>query len=71
MGGDPRAEPPIFFAKPADAVVTGGAAMPYPPATANLHHEMELVLAIGVGGAAIAEAQALDHVWGATPRASI
>jgi fumarylpyruvate hydrolase len=64
MGGDPRAEPPIFFTKPADAIVTRGAPMPYPPATANLHHEMELVLAIGTGGADIAEADALAHVWG-------
>jgi fumarylpyruvate hydrolase len=64
MGGDPRAEPPIFFTKPADAVVTAGAPMPYPPATANLHHEMELVVAIGTGGTDIAETDALAHVWG-------
>jgi fumarylpyruvate hydrolase len=64
MGGDPRAEPPIFFTKPADAIVTGGAPTPYPPATANLHHEMELVVAIGTAGADIAEADALAHVWG-------
>jgi fumarylpyruvate hydrolase len=64
MGGDPRAEPPIFFTKPADSLVTGGEPMPYPPATANLHHEMELVVAIGAGGTAIAESDALAHVWG-------
>jgi fumarylpyruvate hydrolase len=64
MGGDPHAEPPIFFTKPADAIVIGAAPMPYPPATANLHHEMELVLAIGTGGTDIAEADALAHVWG-------
>jgi fumarylpyruvate hydrolase len=64
MGGDPRAEPPIFFTKPADAIVTARAATPYPPATENLHHEMELVLAIGTGGANIPAAQALDHIWG-------
>lgn len=65
MGGDPaRGEPPFFFTKPADALVTGGADMPYPPATADLHHEMELVVAIGVGGSDIAPAQALGHVWG-------
>jgi fumarylpyruvate hydrolase len=64
MGGDPRAEPPIFFTKPADTIVTGGAPMPYPPATQNLHHEMELVLAIGTGGTDIAETDALAHIWG-------
>jgi len=65
MGGDPnRGEPPFFFAKPADALVTGGGDMPYPTATADLHHEMELVVAIGVGGSDIAPAQALEHVWG-------
>jgi fumarylpyruvate hydrolase len=64
MGGDPDREVPFFFAKPADAVVTGGAPMPYPTATHDLHHEMELVCAIGTGGADIAEADALRHVWG-------
>ena len=64
MGADPDREPPFFFLKPADALLTGGADMPYPPATATLHHEIELVAAIGTGGANIAEADALDHVWG-------
>lgn len=64
MGGDPDREPPFFFSKPADAIVTGGAALPYPPATRELHHEMELVVAIGIGGAEIPEEAALDHVWG-------
>ncbi|MGI3776963.1 MAG: fumarylacetoacetate hydrolase family protein [Janthinobacterium lividum] len=64
MGADPEREPPFFFAKPADTVLTGGADMPYPAATAELHHEMELVAAIGVGGADIAAADALGHVWG-------
>ncbi len=63
MGGDTR-EPPFFFTKPADALVTRGAPMPYPPATADLHHEMELVVAIGTGGADIPAAAALAHVWG-------
>ena len=63
MGGDTR-EPPFFFTKPADAVVTGGADMPYPPQTADLHHEMELVVAIGTGGTDIPVARALSHVWG-------
>ncbi len=64
MGGDPTREAPFFFTKPADALLTGGAPMPYPPATRDLHHEMELVVAIGTGGADIAEADALAHVWG-------
>lgn len=64
MGGDPTREDPFFFTKPADAVVTNGADTPYPPATADLHHEMELVVAIGVGGRDIAEANALAHVYG-------
>jgi fumarylpyruvate hydrolase len=64
MGADPDRELPFFFCKPADALVTGGADMPYPTMTANLHHEMELVAAIGRGGAEIPEAEALGHVWG-------
>jgi fumarylpyruvate hydrolase len=64
MGGDPNREPPFFFTKPADAVVTGGADTPYPSATENLHHEMELVVAIGIGGTDIAPEQALAHVFG-------
>lgn len=64
MGGDPDREPPFFFMKPADALVTGGADMPYPPASEDLHHEMELVVAIGTGGGDIAEKDALAHVWG-------
>lgn len=64
MGGDPDREEPFFFTKPADAVVTGGADMPYPTKTSDLHHEMELVVAIGKGGKDIAEANALNHVYG-------
>jgi len=64
MGADPDREPPFFFAKPADALLVGGADMPYPPQTANLHYEMELVVAIGRAGTDIAEADALQHVWG-------
>jgi fumarylpyruvate hydrolase len=64
MGSDPNREPPFFFAKPADAIVTGGADTSYPSATKNLHHEMELVVAIGRGGGAIAPSEALDHVFG-------
>ncbi len=64
MGNDPKSEPPIFFAKPADAVVESGAIIPYASNTSNLHHEVELVLAIGKGGAEISEDAALEHIWG-------
>ena len=64
MGGNPEREAPFFFTKPADAVVTAGADMAYPPATANLHHEMELVVAIGTGGVEIPVGEALGHVFG-------
>jgi fumarylpyruvate hydrolase len=64
MGNDPKSEPPLFFSKPADAVVESGAAIPYPAQTSNLHHEVELVVAIGQAGSSIGEAAALDHIWG-------
>jgi fumarylpyruvate hydrolase len=64
MGHDPDREPPFFFTKPADAVVPGDGRIPYPPATRDLHHEVELVVALDKGGVAIPEAQALDHVFG-------
>ena len=64
MGSDPNREPPFFFMKPADALLLNGADMPYPPASKDLHHEMELVVALGKGGTDIAEADALSHVWG-------
>ena len=61
-------EPPFFFLKPADAVLpvadgTEGQ-MAYPPLTHNLHHEIELVVAIGTGGRNIAAAHAARHIWG-------
>jgi len=64
MGHDPDREAPFFFMKPADSVVTGGADMPYPTATSDLHHEMELVVGLGSGGSEIPEGEALGHVWG-------
>jgi fumarylpyruvate hydrolase len=64
MGGEPGGEPPFFFTKPADAIVESGARIPYPPATANLHHEAELVVALGRGGAMVAEADAPALIWG-------
>jgi fumarylpyruvate hydrolase len=64
MGGDPDREPPFFFAKPSDAIVADDHDFPYPTETKDVHHEMELVVALGKGGANIAEAAALDHVYG-------
>ncbi|HEY1935817.1 MAG TPA: fumarylacetoacetate hydrolase family protein [Acetobacteraceae bacterium] len=64
MGSDPDREPPFFFMKPADALLTGDADMPYPPQSNSLHHEMELVVALAEGGVDIEEADALRHVWG-------
>ena len=64
MGADPSREPPFFFAKPADAVVASGTSIPYPANTSDLHHEIELVVAIGKGGRDIAAERALGHVFG-------
>lgn len=64
MGHDPEREPPFFFMKPAHSLVPNGATIPYPQVTRDLHHEIELVVALGKGGADIPSAQALDHVWG-------
>jgi fumarylpyruvate hydrolase len=64
MGKDPDREPPFFFTKPADAVVDSGQGVPYPPLTQNLHHEIELVVAMAMGGLRIRPDQALGHVWG-------
>jgi fumarylpyruvate hydrolase len=63
MGGDKR-EPPVFFTKPADAVMANDSVVPYPPRTSNLHHEIELVIAIGRGGHDIQKDRALEHVFG-------
>jgi len=63
MGGDER-DPPFFFCKPADAVVPRGADVAYPPRTADLHHEIELVVALKGGGADVRPADALDLVFG-------
>ncbi len=64
MGGDPDRAPPFFFSKPADAVVPGGGTLAFPSETQSLHHEVELVVAIGRAGRDIAPEQALDHVYG-------
>ncbi|MBB4799292.1 fumarylpyruvate hydrolase [Brevundimonas bullata] len=64
MGGDPTREPPFFFSKPADAAVAGTADIAMPSRTADLHHEIELVIAMGQGGADIAPVDALAKVFG-------
>ncbi|WP_298236192.1 fumarylacetoacetate hydrolase family protein [uncultured Azohydromonas sp.] len=64
MGNDPTREPPFFFMKPADAVVPAEGVVPYPTLTSNLHHEVELVVALAQGGSRIAPEQALGLVWG-------
>jgi fumarylpyruvate hydrolase len=64
MGYDPTREPPFFFCKPADAIVEDTTPVPYPPRTANFHHEIELVVAIGKGGSHISAELALGHVYG-------
>lgn len=63
MGADPTREPPFFFMKPAEAIVTSGR-MAYPPMTADLQHEVELVVALGRGGRDISAAGALECVFG-------
>lgn len=64
MGFDPEREPPFFFAKPPDAIVQSGATIPYALATRNLHHEIELVVAIGKEGVNVPREAALEHVYG-------
>lgn len=64
MGNDPDRDPPFFFTKPADTVVDSGSTIPYPTLTANLHHEIELVVAIGSAASRAAPNDALKHVWG-------
>jgi len=64
MGTDPASHPPVFFTKPADAVLPDGGDLPYPPATSDLHHEVELVVALKRGGVGIPITRALDTVFG-------
>ncbi len=63
MGNDERL-PPFYFAKPADAVVPDGGTVAYPPLTKDMHHEVELVVALGSGGRDIPVEKALDTIWG-------
>lgn len=64
MGSDPEREPPFFFAKPADAVVLNGSVLPFPPGTQDLHHEVELVVAIGSGGLHLSIEDAQAAIFG-------
>ena len=64
MGSNPDREPPFFFLKPADAAVANGATLDYPQRTDNLHHEIELVVAIGTGGRDIPVDAANQHIFG-------
>ena len=64
MGGDPQRESPFFFSKPADAVVPSGWRVPFPVKTSDLHHEVELVVALHKGGANIHAADADRLIFG-------
>lgn len=64
MGSDPSKEPPFFFQKNPDTLVHSGATISYPPMTKDLHHEVELVVALKSGGENIPVDKALDHVFG-------
>ena len=64
MGSTVDKSTPIFFCKPADAVVSDGADVPYPQATNDLHHEVEMVVALGSGGINLTPAQSLSLIWG-------
>ena len=63
MGGVPGREPPFFFQKPADALLLDGN-FPYPPATRDVHHEVELVVALQSGGKDVAVSNAAQHIYG-------
>ena len=64
MGKDPDREPPFFFMKPADAVIDATGVIPYPTLTSQLHHEIELVVALQAGGTNVEPRDALELVWG-------
>ena len=64
MGSDPTREAPFYFTKPADALVPGGGAIPYPPGTTNLHHEVELVVALSKPVFRATAAEAAEAVFG-------
>src|SRR5580700_555811 len=64
MGADPDREPPFFFTKPADAVVDSGRRLPFPSRTVELHHEVEMVIALGAGGVEVQPAAAPSMIFG-------
>ncbi len=64
MGAGVDKATPMFFCKPADAVVSDGADVPYPSVTRDLHHEVEMVVALAAGGRDLAIAEAASLVWG-------
>jgi len=64
MGATVDKDTPMFFCKPADGIVTDGADVPYPQATSDLHHEVELVVALGSGGRDVSTADAANLIWG-------
>jgi fumarylpyruvate hydrolase len=64
MGEDPTRESPFFFMKPADAVVEAKGVIAYPSLTTDLHHEIEMVVALQAGGTNIQPNDALTLVWG-------
>lgn len=64
MGHDPDREDPFFFQKNPDNLLTGGADFPYPVQSSDVHHEIEMIVALHKGGSDIALESALDCVWG-------
>ncbi len=64
MGQDPERHPPFFFSKPSDAIVLTGDTIPYPTLTQDLHHEIELVVAVGKTANCVSVADANQHIFG-------
>ena len=64
MGGDPKAQPPVFFTKPADAIAADGDVIPYAQATEDLHYEGELVVALKSGGKNLSHEAARNAIFG-------
>ena len=64
MGHDPDREPPFFFQKNPDSLIASGGVFPYPKQSKDVHHEIELVVAVKSGGRDIAVDEALEHVFG-------
>ena len=64
MGHDPDREPPFFFMKPATSIVANGATLGFPVGSKDVHHEIEMVVAIGKAARDVAVERGLDHVWG-------